>query len=207
MIQTTRKIKAITLRPEENCAALRSDAGSFRRVLKPQPASKLAYCSMGYQHGKWGYPAPKVYEEWGDDYRIPDGLSPDELNRRWNPPCHGDDILYVRETWRVQAAHRFEANVRIEYKAGGPMYVIQFPGHKSDSINRTQYDQFISKWADDKWHSPVGMPREAARLFLLIKHVNMARLRLWTKVILFFIVENAWMMEHGCMVAIMEIAR
>ncbi len=73
------------------------------------------------------------------------------------------------------------------------MYVIQFPGHKSDSVNRTQYEQFISKWADDKWHSPVGVPREAARLFLLIKHVNMARLRLWTKVILFFIVER-WSM-------------
>ena len=72
------------------------------------------------------------------------------LFRSWNPPCHGDDILYVRETWRVQAAHRFEADVRIEYKAGGPMYVIRFPGHKSDSVNRTQYDQFISKWADDK---------------------------------------------------------
>ena len=37
------------------------------------------------------------------------------------PPYRPGDILYVRETWRVQSAHRFEADARIEFNAGGGM--------------------------------------------------------------------------------------
>lgn len=102
-------------------------------------------------------------------------LTDEEINRLWTPSCH--DTLYIRETWRVQSAHRFEANVRIEYKAGGPMSVIQFPGNRSDSGSRIEFDKFVSKWADNKWHSPISMPREVARLFLLAKRVYMARLK------------------------------
>ena len=40
------------------------------------------------------------------------------------PPYQPGDLLYMRETWRIQVAHRFEADARIEFKAGGPMSTI-----------------------------------------------------------------------------------
>jgi len=97
--------------------------------------------------------------------------------RGGKPPYHPGDILYVRETWRVQSAHRFESDVRVEYKAGGPMTMIQFPGRKSDSHSRDKYDAFIRRWADDKWHPSIHMPKEAARLFIRVAGVQVERLR------------------------------
>jgi len=143
----TKNIKAIMLHVNEIQTMINNDTGTLRRVIKPQPASKLAYCCMGssFQQGKFNYPAPMALEEWGDEYRIPSGLPKEELNRLWNPPCHADDVLYVREAWRVQSAHRFEADVCIEYKAGGPMDVIQFHGCRRDSKNRLDFDRFVEK--------------------------------------------------------------
>lgn len=96
---------------------------------------------------------------------------PDELYRP-------GDILYVRETWKVQAAHRFEADARIVFKAGGPMTTINFPGGKSQTTSREEYDAFISKWMQgDRWHPSIHMPKEAARLFLRVENVKVERLQ------------------------------
>ena len=37
------------------------------------------------------------------------------------------DVLYIRETWRVQSAHRFEADAKIEFRAGGPLWQRRLP--------------------------------------------------------------------------------
>lgn len=51
---------------------------------------------------------------------------------RFLPPQYlPGDILYVRETWRIQSAHRFEADAKIEFRSGGPMSKIQFDGRCS----------------------------------------------------------------------------
>jgi hypothetical protein len=93
-------------------------------------------------------------------------------------PCCKGDILYVRETWKVQAAHRFEADARIEFRAGGQMTTIQFPGRCSDSHERPTYDDFIRKWGvASKWHPSLHMPKEAARIFLRVKDVRAERLQ------------------------------
>lgn len=89
------------------------------------------------------------------------------------------DILYVRETWRVQSAHRFGADVMIEFKAGGPRKRIQFPGRGSDSHERPEYDAFINKWMNtesNRWRPSIHMPKEAARLFLHVTDVRVERL-------------------------------
>ena len=83
------------------------------------------------------------------------------------------DVLYIRETWRVQSAHRFEADAKIEFRAGGPLGKIQFPGGCSDSESREAFDQFIAKWStDSKWNPSIFMPKEAARTFLKIVEVS-----------------------------------
>lgn len=82
-----------------------------------------------------------------------------------------DDILYVRETWRVQSGHRFDSEAKIEFRAGGPMSVIRFQ-------NRDAYDRFIEKWGDGtEWNPSIFMPKEAARILLLIEDVRPMRLR------------------------------
>lgn len=93
------------------------------------------------------------------------------------PPYHPGDILYVRETWRIQAAHRFEADARIEFKAGGPMTTIQFPGCRSQGTDRCEYDAFLRKWERPGWCPSIHMPKEAARLFLRVKKVSVERLQ------------------------------
>lgn len=93
-------------------------------------------------------------------------------------PCQYQtrDILYVRETWRIQAAHRFEADARIEFKAGGPMATIQFPGCRSQGTDRREYDAFLRKWDRPGWCPSIHMPKEAARLFLRVTDVRVERL-------------------------------
>ncbi len=82
-----------------------------------------------------------------------------------------DDVLWVRETWGIQSAHRFEYDAKITYKAGGDLQKVQFS-------NRDDYDRFI--WnkhiGDGKWYPSIHMPREAARIFLRVTGVRAERL-------------------------------
>lgn len=74
-----------------------------RRLIKPQPVMRLAYCYAGSHHGTWSYPGGDTYKYWGDEYKVPDDISEMERSQHWRPPCHADDILYVRETWAESA--------------------------------------------------------------------------------------------------------
>ena len=70
-----------------------------RRVIKTQPKFRLCYTFAGCNHGTWSYPNDTAYEFWGDEYRLPDCITDDDKKMVWKPPCHTDDVLYVRETW------------------------------------------------------------------------------------------------------------
>ena len=94
-------------------------------------------------------------------------------------PYQPGDILYVRETWRCWRAHRYEATADIKYKAGGDGIRLYFSNGSTDNPNRDDYDSFIGKWwtGGYGWKPSIHMPKEAARIFLRVTNVSVARIQ------------------------------
>ena len=172
-------IKPILFNTEMVRAILDGRKSYTRRMIKPQPQSRLCYTYAGGNCGTWGYPSKTAYEDWGDEYKLPEDITDEELKRRWNPPYHTDDILYVRETWQCWRAHRYEATADIRFRAGGDEVRLQFANGNTDSINRLDYDTFIHKWFSHygEWKPSLFMPKEAARIWLKVTDVRIERLQ------------------------------
>ena len=121
-----------------------------RRIIKPQPSetAEMRYIIAGGRKsdiGKW--------QDWQQG--VTDAP-------KWNPPYHADDILYVRETWRVKEASFPPRRCEIEYKAGGTV----------------KFDEIIAlPTAKGEWHPSIHMPKEAARIFLRVKRVSVERVQ------------------------------
>lgn len=143
-----------------------------RRIVKPQPKSKLCYTFAGGGCGTWGYPSSSSHEIWGEEYRLPDDITKDDLAKRWNPPYHTDDILYVRETWQkawlVDDFDQVVDGTEKYYYAAGP---------------ETPCFDF---WVDPEtgehkermpWRPSIHMPKEAARIWLKVTDVRVERLQ------------------------------
>lgn len=126
-----------------------------RRIVKPQPQSRLCYTFAGSDCGTWGYPSKTAHESWGDKYRLPDGITDEELKRRWKPPYRADDILYVRETW-----HK-----------GLERYIYCAEYSDTEKFYRG------GKEIEMKWHPSIHMPKEAARIWLKVTDVRAERLQ------------------------------
>lgn len=134
-----------------------------RRIVKPQPPENARLELLGDKRHAMDLsieiPGP-------DDHRI------------YTPPYLPGDILYVRETWRVLRAHRYDANADIVFKAGGVWSRVCFANGGTDSADRDDYDRFIEKWyPTGNWHPSIHMPKEAARLFLRVTDVRVERLQ------------------------------
>ena len=105
---------------------------------------------------------------------VPDNVL---IKKLCNPPYKPGDYLYVRETWMMQSAKRYDALIRIGYRAGGKGTTIYFPNGGTDSINRVKYDAFIGRRTLDRWYPSIHMPKEAARIFLRVKDIRVERLQ------------------------------
>ena len=130
-----------------------------RRVINPQPKSKLCYTFAGSHKkdiGRWGYPSKTAHEFWGEEYRLPDNITKEDLGKLWNPPYHTDDVLYVRETW----GEGYEEGTYI-YKADDKL--ANLPEFKESS-------KMI-------YHPSIHMPKEADRIFLKVTNVRVERLQ------------------------------
>lgn len=128
-----------------------------RRVVKPQPKSNLCYTFAGGGCGTWGYPSPSAHEIWGEEYKLPDDITKDDLEKQWNPPCHTDDILYVRETWCSA------------YDGEKYFYL-------ADKLTNRE-ERSLLNYDDVKWHPSIHMPKEAARIWLKATDVRVERLQ------------------------------
>lgn len=172
-------IKPILFNTEMVRAILDGRKTCTRRLVKPQPKSKLCYTFAGSDSDTWGYPNRTAHEIWGEEFKLPNDITEEELSKRWNPPYHTGDILYVRETWQCWRAHRYEATADIRFRAGGDDVRLRFANGNTDSINRLDYDTFVHKWFchNGEWKPSLFMPKEAARIWLKVTGVRMKRLQ------------------------------
>ena len=144
-----------------------------RRLIKPQPKSKLCYTFAGSHKkdiGRWGYPSKTAHESWGEEYRLPDNIAKEDLGKRWNPPYHTDDILYVRETW--QYLYELDGNEQIVECTGKYYYA---------ATDTLPFDTYVDSAGVTHervtWHPSIHMPKKAARIWLKVKDVRVERLQ------------------------------
>lgn len=152
-------IKPILFNTEMVRAILDGRKTCTRRVIKPQPQSGLCYTYAGGHKdciGKWTYPNRGAHKLWGEEYKLPENIKDEELSKRWNPPYHTDDILYVRETW----SEGYEDGTYI-YRADDKL--ADLPTFKESS-------KLI-------YHPSIHMPKEAARIWLKVMNVRVERLQ------------------------------
>lgn len=162
-------IKPILFNTEMVRAILDGRKTCTRRVINPQPQARLCYTYAGSHNdciGKWTYPNKGAHEFWGEEYELPENMKDEELSKRWNPPYHTGDILYVRETWAPIYPDK-ESN-----EVCGYIY-------KEDSLK--EYDKRYPDGEDyqwgGKWHPSIHMPKEAARIWLKVTSVRVERLQ------------------------------
>ena len=152
-------IKPILFNTEMVRAILDGRKTCTRRLVKPQPKSKLCYTFAGSDSDTWGYPNRTAHEIWGEEFKLPNDITEEELSKRWNPPYHTDDILYVRETWcglPVNEAGHMRGHTIYYYKADGELRPKGWRG---------------------TWHPSIHMPKEAARIWLKVTNVRVERLQ------------------------------
>ena len=150
-------VKPILFNTEMVRAMLEGRKTCTRRVVKPQPKSNLCYTFAGGGCGTWGYPSPSAHEIWGEEYKLPDDITKDDLEKQSNPPCHTDDILYVRETWCSA------------YDGEKYFYL-------ADKLTNRE-ERSLLNYDDVKWHPSIHMPKEAARIWLKATDVRVERLQ------------------------------
>lgn len=165
-------IKPILFNTEMVRAILDGRKTCTRRVIKQQPQSRLCYTYAGSRKsciGKWTYPNKGAHEFWGEEYKLPENITDEELSKRWNPPYHTDDILYVRETWC--GWYLPLVGMHYCYRATEP------DGNKRPTS--PEYDCDMEKIS---WHPSIHMPKEAARIWLKVTYVRVERLQEITEV-------------------------
>ena len=108
-----------------------------RRIMKPQPESRPMYCYAGSSRKDIG--------KWHCD------------GKRYTPPCHGDDILWVRETWCQDDLTPEDIYYRANY-------------------HPTEAKELFGD-IGLPWRPSIHMPQEYARIFLKVTAVRVERLQ------------------------------
>lgn len=157
-----------------------------RRIIKPQPdpdsEPSIAPRILGMEDnlGKWFWDTPEGERIYKD---CPFGKV--------------GDILWVRESWRLAGWDFEEPEMRINYKTG-ETEICEVHDPKEDCdwlINQVEQleakgvidkdtendEKFIFTGEPNPWKPSIHMPKEACRLFLKIKSINVERLQDITK--------------------------
>lgn len=89
-------------------------------------------------------------------------------------PWEDQDVLWVKETWKVDSVNDHEQTMAIDFRA------IQDGYNGAEVICKFQpdrYKKFRKFYQKNGWQSGLFMPREAARLTPVVKNVRVERLQ------------------------------
>ena len=171
-------IKPILFNTEMVRAILDGRKSCTRRVIKPQPQSRLCYTYAGSHNGcvrKWTYPNRGAREFWGEEYRLPENIKDEELRKQWNPPYHTDDVLYIRETWTEECGkYYYRADYDSDYL--DPCETLS-GGYPASCRNHPGCDGCMATSTRIHWRPSIHMPKEAALIWLKVTDVRVERLR------------------------------
>lgn len=171
-------IKPILFNTEMVRAILDGRKTCPRRVIKPQPQSRLCYTYAGSHKGcigKWTYPNRRAHEFWGEEYKLPENIKDEELSKQWNPPYHTDDVLYIRETWTEECGkYYYRADYDSDYL--DPCETLS-GGYPASCRNHPGCDGCMATSTRIHWHPSIHMPKEAARIWLKVTNVRVERLQ------------------------------
>lgn len=171
-------IKPILFNTEMVRAILDGRKTCARRVIKPQPQSRLCYTYAGSHKGcigKWTYPNRRAHEFWGEEYKLPENIKDEELSKQWNPPYHTDDVLYIRETWTEECGkYYYRADYDSDYLDPCETLSGDYP---ASCRNHLGCDGCMATSTRIHWHPSIHMPKEAARIWLKVTNVRVERLQ------------------------------
>lgn len=142
-------IKPMLFNTEMVQALLEGRKTVTRRVVKPQPKAAL-------------YPMP-------DSMCWPGCFANCEEERIYRPPFQTGDILWVRETFRVDYLSNIIGSGRVRYKSDGAYQDFSFSPERYEIMRRAQ--------RKPGWRPNENMPREVARIFLRVIDVSVERLQ------------------------------
>lgn len=142
-----------------------------RRPIRPQPMGRLCYSMAGSNAGKWGYMTEICRKAWGysgdDILRDP---TKEDLEKRWTPLCHTDDLLYVRETWFYESHMEDLTDGEPDLPSGRYKHRYVYYADQPD------YPVNVGVGATG-WRPSIHMPKEAARIWLKVTNVSVQRLK------------------------------
>ena len=161
-IAARNKIKPILFNTEMVRAILDGRKTTTRRIIKPRPQADadMMFCFAGSCN--------KDIRRWHDR----------KNDARFTPPCCGDDILWVRETWQhgyIETSDAPGSNEQWfeESTKNDGDYIKALSGY----FYRADFTDGEAGIADICWRPSIHMPREAARLFLRVTSVRVERLQ------------------------------
>lgn len=160
-IAARNKIKPILFNTEMVRAILDGRKTTTRRIIKPRPQADadMMFCFAGSCN--------KDIRRWHDR----------KNDARFTPPCCGDDILWVRETWQhgyIETSDAPGSNEQLfeESTKNDGDYIKALSGY----FYRADFTDGEAGIADICLRPSIHMPREAARLFLRVTSVRAERL-------------------------------
>ncbi|CDC70016.1 MULTISPECIES: hypothetical protein [environmental samples] len=141
-------MKPILFNTEMVKAILEGRKTVTRRVMKPQPD---------------GRPVPMTKDSCYPGYFAIQGTE-----KVVRPPFQPGDILWVRETFRVDYLSNIPGSGRVQYKDDAYMDI---------SFDAKRYNMMRRAQRKPGWRPNENMPREAARIFLRVTCVRVERLQ------------------------------
>lgn len=128
--------------------------------------------------GEWGLSEPPELKDGVLHWVLQTDVDDNEMYEIKCPYGQAGDILWVKETWRIDSVDDIHHKMLIDYYADNHSEIVEF----SPKIYNKLRKFYQKNNHYDLWQPCLDMPREVARLFLEVKDIRVERLQDMTEV-------------------------